>query len=69
MSYLGLCGIGGGGWSLGFINNLDMNPFFALSLIAEFDLERAFLWLLKLTLLLLLLLLGGMIRELGSIFK
>lgn len=47
---------------VGLVNNRDMNPFFTeLSLMAEFDLARTFLFVL------LWLLLGGMIRELGNI--
>jgi len=47
---------------VGLVSSRDMNPFFTeLSLTAEFDLARTFLFVL------LRLLLGGMIRELGNI--
>lgn len=49
---------------VGLVNNRDMNPFLTeLSLMAEFDLARTVLFVL------LWLLLGGTIRELGNIYK
>lgn len=49
---------------VGLVSNRDINPFLTeLSLMAEFDLARTVLFVL------LWLLLGGTIRELGNIYK